>query len=91
MCVAVPGKVLEIVDVANGIARVDVAGVSRTVNFSLLTGDDEPAPGDYVLVHVGFALSRVEEQEAMRILRLLEELGEDPAGPIEQSEASTVN
>lgn len=90
MCLAVPGKVLEIVDAAQGIAHVELAGVCRTVNLGLLRGDDEPAPGEYVLVHVGIALARVDEREAMEILHLLEELGEDPAGPTEEPEASAV-
>lgn len=89
MCLAVPGRVLEIVDEARAIARVEVAGVGRTVNTSLLRGDDEPRPGDYVLVHLGFALSRISEQEAMQTLSLLEEIGQDPDRGADRPQAAT--
>jgi hydrogenase expression/formation protein HypC len=72
MCLAIPGKVVEIVDEAGGIAKVEVGGVRRNVNVALL---DAVRVGDYVLIHVGFALSRVDEHEATETLRLLEELG----------------
>jgi hydrogenase expression/formation protein HypC len=73
MCLAVPGQIVEIVDEGNRLAKVDVAGVRRNVNIGLL---DSGAPGDWVLIHVGFALSKVDEDEAQATLRLLEELGE---------------
>jgi len=72
MCLAIPGKVVEIVDEAGGIAKVEVGGVRRNVNVALL---DAVRVGDYVLIHVGFALSKVDEHEATKTLRLLEELG----------------
>ena len=61
MCLAIPGQIVEFVDEPNSLARVDVAGVRRTVNVGLL---DAIGPGDWVLVHVGFALSQVDEEEA---------------------------
>jgi hydrogenase expression/formation protein HypC len=64
--------VLEIVDEANRLARVDVAGVRRSVNVGLLDG---VAPGDWVLIHVGFALSKVDAAEAAATRALLEQLG----------------
>ncbi|MBO0707802.1 MAG: HypC/HybG/HupF family hydrogenase formation chaperone [Candidatus Dormibacteraeota bacterium] len=91
MCLAVPGKVLEIVDRARTIAEVEVAGARRNVNIELLQGQDEPAPGDYVLVHLGCALSRIDEGEAMELLRMLEALRQDSAddaGGLEQSGVS---
>lgn len=91
MCLAVPGKVLEIVDEARRIATVDVAGVCRNVNIGLLEGDDQPAPGDYVLVHLGFALSRLDEGEAMEILGMLEELGQPSADESQPREESGVS
>jgi len=72
MCLAIPGKVVEIVDEAGGVAKVEVGGVRRNVNIALL---DAVRAGDYVLIHVGFALSKVDEHEATKTLRLLEELG----------------
>ena len=72
MCLAIPGRVVEIVDEAGDIAKVEVGGVRRNINVSLL---DAVGVGDYVLIHVGFALSKVDEHEAAETLRLLEELG----------------
>jgi len=72
MCLAIPGRVVEMVDEAGGIAKVEVGGVRRNVNVALL---DAVRVGDYVLIHVGFALSKVDEHEAAETLRLLEELG----------------
>ena len=78
MCLAIPGRVVEVVDETNRLAKVDVAGVQRTINIGLLDSDGDGAqPGDWVLIHVGFALSKVDEEEALatrkrhsRILRL---------------------
>ena len=72
MCLAIPGKVIEMVDEAGGVVKVDVGGVRRNVSVALL---DDVVVGDYVLIHVGFALSKVDEREATETLRLLEELG----------------
>ena len=78
MCLAIPGQVVEITDATNRLAKVDVAGVQRTVNVGLLDADGAGAePGDWVLIHVGFALSKVDEEEAAATLRLLEGLGAD--------------
>src|SRR5689334_15232954 len=73
MCLAIPGQVVELVDVENRLARVEVGGVRRNVNVGLL---DEVAPGDWVLIHVGFTLSRVDADEAQATLALLQEMGE---------------
>jgi hydrogenase expression/formation protein HypC len=78
MCLAIPGQIVDLVDAANRLARVDVAGVRRTINIGLL--DDEGGgaqPGDWVLIHVGFALSKVDEAEAEATLKLLEGMGAD--------------
>ena len=67
MCLAIPGQVLEVVDADNRLALVDVAGVKRKVNIGLLDEDAGAADvGDWVLIHVGFAISKVDEEEAMR-------------------------
>ncbi|MCW5970158.1 MAG: HypC/HybG/HupF family hydrogenase formation chaperone [Blastocatellales bacterium] len=75
MCLAIPGRIVEIVDEESQLVRVEVAGVRRNVNIGLLDRNSIRV-GDFVLIHVGFALSRVDEVEALATLRLLEELGE---------------
>ena len=75
MCLAIPGKIVEIVDEESRIAKVDVGGVKRNINIGML-GRDEALVGDYVLIHVGFAMSKVDEQEAEETLRVLKEIGE---------------
>lgn len=72
MCLAIPGKIIEMVDVENHIAKVDVGGVKRNINVGML---DDTQIGDYVLIHVGFAMSKIDEKEAEETLRLLMELG----------------
>jgi hydrogenase expression/formation protein HypC len=75
MCLAIPGKIVEIVDPENRIAKVEVGGVKRNINIGMLS-EDETHVGDYVLIHVGFAMSKVDEHEAEETLRVLKELGE---------------
>lgn len=78
MCLAIPGQVVEIVDPVHRLAKVDVAGVRRTVNVALLDSEDGGAqPGDWVLIHVGFAMSKVDEAEAHATLKLLEQMGSE--------------
>jgi hydrogenase expression/formation protein HypC len=73
MCLAVPGKVLEAMDVGDSrIAKVQFGGVTRQVYLDFVP---EVQAGDYVLVHVGFAISRVEEDEAKRTYELLQQMG----------------
>jgi hydrogenase expression/formation protein HypC len=74
VCLAIPGQILEVVDEPNRLARVEVAGVRRTVNIGLL---DDVGPGDWVLIHVGFAISQVDEDEARATRDLLERMGAD--------------
>ena len=77
MCLAIPGQILEVVDETNRLAKVDVAGVHRNVNIGLLDEDGVGVgPGDWVLIHVGFALSKVDEDEARTQLSLLQMMGE---------------
>ena len=92
MCLAVPGRILEIVDEANHLAKVDVAGVHRNVNVGLLDGDDGsgPGPGDWVLIHVGFAISQVDEDEAIATRRLLEQMGAEYEQELEELKASVI-
>ena len=91
MCLAIPGQILEMVDEANRLAKVDVAGVRRNVNVGLLdAGGEGVAPGDWVLIHVGFALSRVDEDEARATLKLLEGMGADYEQELEELKASAI-
>lgn len=91
MCLAIPGHVVEMVDEANRLARVDVAGVQRTVNVALLDADGQGAKiGDWVLIHVGFALSKVDEAEAKATLRLLEQMGAEYESELEELRASAI-
>ena len=91
MCLAIPGRILEIVDESNRLAKVDVAGVQRTVNIGLLDADGNAAePGDWVLIHVGFALSKVDEEEAAATLSLLQGMGQDYEAELEELKASII-
>jgi hydrogenase expression/formation protein HypC len=79
MCLGIPGQIVEIVDAAKKLAKVDVSGVKRQVNIACIIDEDHPVEscvGDWVLVHVGFAMSRIDEVEAQKTLALLIELGE---------------
>jgi hydrogenase expression/formation protein HypC len=88
VCLAIPGQIVEIVDEPNQLARVEVAGVRRTVSLGLLA--DTGGPGDWVLIHVGFALSKVDEDEAMATLRLLEQMGAEYEQELEELKASAI-
>ena len=91
MCLAIPGQVLEVVDDANRLAKVDVAGVRRNVNIGLLDEDGQTAkPGDWVLIHVGFALSKVDEEEAQATLALLQGMGAEYEQELEELKASAI-
>jgi hydrogenase expression/formation protein HypC len=91
MCLAIPGQVIEVVDEANQIATVDVVGVRRNINVSLLASDGDYArPGDWVLIHVGFALSKVDEDEAHATLALLQGMGRDYEQELEELKASLI-
>jgi hydrogenase expression/formation protein HypC len=91
MCLAIPGKVMEVTDEANRLALVDVAGVRRTVNIGLLDADGATArPGDWVLIHVGFALSKVDEAEAAATLSLLQGMGRDFEQELHELRASVI-
>jgi hydrogenase expression/formation protein HypC len=78
MCLAIPGKIVELVSEFPPVAMVDVTGVRRRVDLGVLV-DDLPRVGDWVLIHVGFALSKIGEQEAEEQMRTLRLLGEDRA------------
>lgn len=82
MCLGIPGRIVKIDDVAKKLATVDVGGVKRQINIACIVNDDhsvESCVGDWVLVHVGFAMSRINEEEAVQTLKILIELGEAQA------------
>jgi hydrogenase expression/formation protein HypC len=92
MCLAIPGQIIEVVDEQNRLAKVDVAGVRRNVNIGLLDAEgDGVGPGDWVLIHVGFAISQVNEEEARATRDLLERMGEDYEKELEELKASVIN
>jgi hydrogenase expression/formation protein HypC len=79
MCLGIPGCIVRIDDAENMLATVDVCGVRRPINISCIVDDEhsvESCVGDWVLVHVGFAMSRIDAEEAAETLRILQELGE---------------
>jgi hydrogenase expression/formation protein HypC len=91
MCLAIPGQVLELVDESNRIAKVDVAGVQRNVNVGLLDHDGQGArPGEWVLIHVGFAMSKVDEDEAQATLGLLQQMGDAYEQELEDLKSSVI-
>jgi len=76
MCLGIPGQIVEIVDLENRTAKIEVSGVRRNVDVGLLwEADDAVTVGDWVLIHVGFAISRIDETEADQMLRALRALG----------------
>jgi hydrogenase expression/formation protein HypC len=87
MCLAIPGRIVEIADADNRLAKVDVSGVLRNVNVGLLDGVQ---PDDWVLIHVGFALSKVDEDEAAATLRMLQGMGADYEQELEELRASVI-
>ena len=75
MCLAIPGKIVELVTGNPNLGTVEVVGVRRKVDLGLLK-DDMPQPGDWVLIHVGFAMSKISEEDAQEQMRMLAMLGE---------------
>jgi hydrogenase expression/formation protein HypC len=75
MCLGIPGQIVEFVDAGKQLAKVEVSGVRRTINVALLA-DEGIASGDWVLIHVGFAMSKLDEAEAQETLRALRQMGE---------------
>ena len=87
MCLGIPGEIVELVADQPDLAKVDVSGVRRMINIGLLA-DDPPKPGEWVLIHVGFALSKIDEDEAAAALEFLEGTGqayEDELAALQES------
>ena len=77
MCLAIPGRIEEILDEDLQLAKANVSGVRRTINIGLVHDEEERIEvGDWVLIHVGFAMSKIDEAEAVTQLKALEEIGE---------------
>ncbi|TBR57537.1 hydrogenase assembly protein HupF [Westiellopsis prolifica IICB1] len=79
MCLGIPGQIIEITDQNNKLAIVNVAGVKRQINIACIVDDQHPPEsciGDWVLVHVGFAMNRINEKEATETLQILQEISE---------------
>lgn len=75
MCLGIPGEVVEILPDRSDLAKVDVSGVRRAINIGLLS-EQTVVPGDWVLIHVGFALSKIDQEEAEATLAFLEDVGQ---------------
>ncbi len=90
MCLGIPGEVIELVPEQPDLAKVDVSGVRRMINIGLLC-DDPPAPGEWVLIHVGFALSKIDEHEAAAALQFLEGIGQAYEDEITALKASLID
>lgn len=88
MCLGIPGEVIEVLTDRPDLARVDVSGVKRAINIGLLA-EESVEPGDWVLIHVGFALSKIDEEEAKAAMEFLEGIGkayEDEIAALRDSE-----
>jgi hydrogenase expression/formation protein HypC len=89
MCLGIPGQIVEIVDDANSIAKVDVSGVKRNVSV-VLVRPDGIEPGDWVLIHVGFAMSKIDEAEAQETMKALQLMGQAYADELNMLHASQI-
>jgi hydrogenase expression/formation protein HypC len=89
MCLGIPGQIIDIVDDANYIAKVDVSGVRRNVSIALL-GPEGIEPGDWVLIHVGFAMSKIDEVEARETMKLLQLMGQAYADELDMLHSSQI-
>ena len=91
MCLGIPGQIIELVDANDQLARADVSGVTRVINIGLLD-ENQARPGDWVLIHVGFAMSKIDEREAelaMASLKLMGQAYEDELAALWESRITT--
>ena len=89
MCLGIPGRVVEFVDPDRQLAKAEVSGVRRTINVGLVLPDGLEV-GDWVLIHVGFALSIIDEEEARRTTEFLTQLGEGYSDELRQIAESRI-
>jgi hydrogenase expression/formation protein HypC len=91
MCLGIPGRVVEIIDEDLTLAKAEISGVRRNINIGLVHYDEERVEiGDWVLIHVGFAMSKIDETEARATLRVLEDIGEDYEQELEELRTSQI-
>lgn len=91
MCLGIPGKIVEIIDEDLLLAKAEVSGVRRNINIGLVHNEEEQIEvGDWVLIHVGFAMSHLNEAEAQSQLQALEEIGEAYEQELEELRASQI-
>ncbi len=91
MCLGIPGRIVEILDEDLLLAKADVSGVRRNINIGLVHHEDERVEvGDWVLIHVGFAMSKLDEQQAHATLQALQELGDAYETELEELKASRI-
>ncbi|MBS4726962.1 HypC/HybG/HupF family hydrogenase formation chaperone [Mycobacterium sp. SM1] len=89
MCLGIPGRIVQISDPENYLATVDVSGVRRTISVRLLEGD-MPQPDDWVLVHVGFAMAKIDETEALLTLAAVQKLGDAYSSEVAAFDSSAI-
>jgi hydrogenase expression/formation protein HypC len=89
MCLGIPGEVVSVWADRSDLATVAVSGVRRAVNIGLL-GEDPPKPGEWVLIHVGFALSKIDEREAAAAMEFLEGIGQAYADELDALRTSSI-
>ncbi|MDT4976182.1 MAG: hydrogenase expression/formation protein HypC [Pseudonocardiales bacterium] len=89
MCLGIPGQVVEITDAAGRLAKVDVNGVQRTISIRLLDGQPVE-PGDWVLVHVGFAMARIDQHEADLTLAAVKQMGQSYYDEVEAFNSTAI-
>jgi len=89
MCLGVPGQIVEFLEPTHHLAKAEISGVRRAINVGLLVPDGLEI-GDWVLIHVGFALAKIDEDEARRTLAFLEQLGSDFAEEMTLIEESRI-
>jgi len=91
MCLGIPGQIVELIDEQHHIAMAEVSGVRRNVNVGLLAeGEDAVGVGDWVLIHVGFAMSKIDEAEAQSTREFLISLGEPFEAELDELEKSSI-
>jgi hydrogenase expression/formation protein HypC len=89
MCLGIPGQVVEIVDAEQSLAKVEVSGVRRTISVRLLA-DEDLRTGDWVLVHVGFAMAKIDEEEAALTLAAMKKLGQAYDDELEAFDSTSI-
>lgn len=89
MCLGIPGRIVEITDAANCLATVDVSGVRRIISVRLLE-KDMPEPDDWVLVHVGFAMAKIDETEALLTLAAVKKMGDTYSDEVDAFDSSSI-